>query len=626
MSLLDPLRDRAVLLDLLRPPSGCRIERIIGTTYTLDLESLIAVCLVLTDLPWDEDTTGDDRLAPLVAVRRAVTAAAADRRQAPVITLACHAGAIHMPRGMPDLAPWLEEMVVPVLPSTAGGIFHPKVWLVRWRDPRGNIGWHALIGSRNCTGDRRWDVGMRLEGRPNGHRRRESRGLAALVRAIPILARHAGTMIAPAHDRALRKDADELERFSFHLPEDDTAVPIAVHGLTDPGTGSQAFSGLRHAAITRLLVMSPFVDKGFLARVRSRSGGAPMTVISTSANLQQLGPCQPGVDARELRDLSLNTDGTDTPGDGIAIPPANDRLHAKLVFLEHGRHVRVLMGSANATLAAWGDDLTGDGRNIELTAILDGPQSRYGISQTLKTWEDLLVQHLPLEPSVLASVDRLMEERLRIALTAVVAAQPVVTWRAERGSWSARLRFAHPVHITPRVLVSVKPLSQGAEQARPLHRTTRDLVWSTGSLAQVTAWFAVRLSTQQSGRTLSWERVLLVPFAGATPTLIAQRNAAALQALIGNGDALVRFLLLTARSQGDPTGLRHRQGMGDSATTRSHALSLQDILRASADPDDQRFEELDDIIRSTAGLKGTALPPGFPVVWDAVRAARKLMR
>ena len=65
-------QSRRLLLDTLRPAVGYRFDRAVGTTFTLDLESLLTAPLAFTFFDW-EDTEGRptaDPLALLEAVRR----------------------------------------------------------------------------------------------------------------------------------------------------------------------------------------------------------------------------------------------------------------------------------------------------------------------------------------------------------------------------------------------------------------------------------------------------------------------------------------------------------------------------------------------------------------------------
>ena len=57
----------------------------------------------------------------------------------------------------------LEEMIVTV-PIPGRGIFHPKIWAIRFASPDGSIIRYRLaVMTRNLTSDRSWDLCLKLE-------------------------------------------------------------------------------------------------------------------------------------------------------------------------------------------------------------------------------------------------------------------------------------------------------------------------------------------------------------------------------------------------------------------------------------------------------------------------------
>src|SRR4051794_40264100 len=132
------------------------LDEAIGTTYTLDLLALLRVPLAATALPWAE---GDG--APLSNPFALLSAL---RRYAGRISLFCHAGAIKVPPRQQPLFTFLEPCVNQVVPPR-GGIFHPKLWLLRFVEQDGPaVAYRLLVLSRNLTFDRCWDIALALDG------------------------------------------------------------------------------------------------------------------------------------------------------------------------------------------------------------------------------------------------------------------------------------------------------------------------------------------------------------------------------------------------------------------------------------------------------------------------------
>lgn len=149
-------RERALLLENLRPPGGYRLRRAVGTSFTLDLMALLTAPLAFTFFDaHDEDGVP---LADPVALLEAL------RRHAEKVTLFCQAGAIGVPRPDQTLLAYLEGSVIEVEPERQGGIFHPKVWVLNFVSGEGLAVYRVLCLSRNLTFARAWDTCLHLEG------------------------------------------------------------------------------------------------------------------------------------------------------------------------------------------------------------------------------------------------------------------------------------------------------------------------------------------------------------------------------------------------------------------------------------------------------------------------------
>jgi hypothetical protein len=135
------------------------------------------------------------------------------------------------------------------------------------------------------------------------------------------------------------------------------------HALGVPGARPPDFDGTRH------LVISPFCTPGGLDRCAP--GGRPALV-----SRQETLDCLPdeslaGSEALVINALAgLPTDGGPSGQEVLA------GLHAKVYVVEKGHQARVLLGSANATDAAFGG-------NVELLVELVGGRTLWGIDALL---------------------------------------------------------------------------------------------------------------------------------------------------------------------------------------------------------------------------------------------------
>src|SRR4051812_11616806 len=119
--MLEP-HDRRVLLDALRPPDGYSFDEGIGTTFTLDLLSLLTAPLGFTMLELQDSRPGEIGETDALLLLKTL------RQYASRLTIFCQAGRIALPRGQARLLASLEESVVEVKAPKERGVFHPKIW------------------------------------------------------------------------------------------------------------------------------------------------------------------------------------------------------------------------------------------------------------------------------------------------------------------------------------------------------------------------------------------------------------------------------------------------------------------------------------------------------------------
>jgi hypothetical protein len=110
----------------------------------------------------------------------------------------------------------LDSSVTEVL-APRKGFFHPKLWLLRFRDPTGEEQplLRLLVLSRNITADHSWDLALHLEGSPRGRYWAENRELGELLASLPDLAR--GLEVSAERREQARRLADELRRTRWEL-------------------------------------------------------------------------------------------------------------------------------------------------------------------------------------------------------------------------------------------------------------------------------------------------------------------------------------------------------------------------------------------------------------------------
>lgn len=266
---------RLVLTSSLTAPPGYTLDRALILTYSLDLSTLMALPAHLV--------LGDDASREELLSRPAALLEALHRARERLLVF-CQRGAMHAPRHEHILFSLLEPVIREVQ-APHGGAFHPKVWLLRFvpADPKGRVQLRLLVGSRNLTMDRSWDLAVTLEGEVHGSPQASHRALAEL---LGWLTQHGET--SPDEHVWLESLRAEVRRVRWEVPPPWDEVEVEVLGL-QPRSWSPPFAPERRA--DSLLVVSPFLDADALRHL-AKSSRAPLTVVSTPEALDAIPPCQ----------------------------------------------------------------------------------------------------------------------------------------------------------------------------------------------------------------------------------------------------------------------------------------------------------------------------------------------
>ena len=356
--MLEPGR-RCLFLDTLRPPPGYEFDLAVGTTFTLNLHALLAVPLAFT-FSQAEDGEGQIAEDPLALLEAA-------RRHAKRIVLFCHGGYAAIPRPGQAALSFLEGSVVSAFPparNREGGIFHPKVWVLRYVSEGRPARYRLVSQSRNLTFDRSWDATVTLDGifrddRVYGYS--INRPLAEFVAALPEMA---AFPLAKHQLGMIEQIAGELRRVAFQAPDG-----LELERFL--GFGNRRRNPEFPAGSERpLLVISPFLGGSFLKALGARQGRT--TLVSRRQDLLS----SPRALIEKLDAVYAFRDGLDPePEDLDADLEPLGGLHAKIYVSDEGDRSYVAVGSANAAESAVGSIP----RNVEFMAELVGPKSRFGI-------------------------------------------------------------------------------------------------------------------------------------------------------------------------------------------------------------------------------------------------------
>lgn len=611
--MLEP-RERQHLMEALRPPPGYELDRAVGTTYSLDLLALLTAPLAFTFFE-HEDQDGRPEVDPLALLETM-------RRYAGRVSIFCQAGQISVPRDRQPLLGYLEGSVYEVAVRRKNGSFHPKVWALRYVAPERPVYYRFLCLSRNLTFDRSWDTMLVLDGELTGRKNAigSNNPIGEFFAALP------GLALRPLQER-VRNDVDliqhEIRRVRFRVPEGFETFAFLPLGIR--GAPKWPFGG----RVDRMLVISPFVSEGMLARL---SQGANAEILIS--RLESLDAIELASESDFERIYVLN------PG---AVPEENGEdpieggaswlsgLHAKLYVADAGWDARVWTGSANATNAAFGN-------NVEFLVELGGKKSQCGIDSLLGRAEDdtglahLLQEYVPKTEELPDTERARLEEladgvRRALAMAKLEAEVSVLPGEIERFKVRLRLASEDAPEIPRGVAVRCWPITLSAV-AQEISVGPGDIaVFSPLSFEAITAFVAFEVTAASDETEVRRRFVVNVPLQGA-PT---DRHERILRSLLDTPDKVLRLILYLLAEIGD-------DGSGALVGTRA-IIAAKELSSGSGSVGFPLFEalvralerdpvKLDRIARLLDDLRKTPegrrlIPEDLEEVWDLILSARR---
>lgn len=348
--MLKPRSDRLDYGKLLAPPDGYTLEAAVGTSFSLDFDAFVGVCMTLG---LSADTN-------CVLLNDPVYLLETFRRTGDRVVLFCQAGQIQVPNNFSQLYILLDKIVYQVLvkkqkmtpryPS-----FHPKFWFVKYTNGEGDELYRVIVLSCNLTFDRSWDVAVSLEGRKQKKVVPQSRPVADFLEYLR------NTMTgsddnSKSKRKLLRNMISEVEYVRFQTENREFAdfefIPVGVP-KRDGGIYTMDDTPLFYATFHEILVMSPFFSGGVIEEFNSRNKNIENTdcmLITRRESLVRLKPEQcDRFDIYTMKDIVV--EGETALSDDAETAKKQD-IHAKLYMWRRYSDSELYLGSLNASRSA----------------------------------------------------------------------------------------------------------------------------------------------------------------------------------------------------------------------------------------------------------------------------------
>ncbi|GAA0607696.1 phospholipase D family protein [Virgibacillus siamensis] len=338
--MLKPDEDRLNYSELLTPPVGYVVEFAVGTTYSLDLEALVGVPLALGLSEEMDQTMMEDPVYVLEGLRKS----------AEKFAIFCEGGQIKVPRKNNSLFALMENSVFEISLEN-GKSFHPKLWLIKYRNEEQEELYRLLVLTRNMTFDRSWDIAIALEGKKVYQPTDKNRPLADFLQFL--------TEFSTSQDKTeqINQLISELDYVQFNPVLNQYAdfefCPIGIDGYEEESSG--VFDSFH-----KLIVMSPFISGATIKELHkktlteSKHNVPERVLITRKTELHKLTPeLMHDFIVYTLKDSVVDGESAISEEDESGEMAQLQDIHAKLYAKSKYNHHVIYVGSANCSRNAF---------------------------------------------------------------------------------------------------------------------------------------------------------------------------------------------------------------------------------------------------------------------------------
>ena len=605
--MLNPNNDRLDYGQILAPPSNYKLDFAIGTTYSLDLDALVGACIALGLSEETDSKLVNNPICLLEALR-----ATGDK-----IALFCEGGQIHLPNKVTSLYILLEKMVFPVTTAKVPGIskfpsFHPKFWLIRYIDDKGDILYRVVVLSRNLTFDRSWDVTFCMDGIKSSEETNKNNPvsdfLAYLIKQLPT------DDYAKEKQKKIRAISRELKNVQFKLDSkeffDFDFIPVGIKSAEDNCRFSMEKYSLFRDSFHEVLIISPFVSNGVIKDFNERAKHieSPKHVLITRSS--ELGKLKPA-DCSNFKIYTMKdavVDGESAISEETESVQKQD-IHAKVYMIRKYSDSELYLGSLNASHNA----LYG---NIEFMIILYSKnrylnlakltESLFGTEEAESPFQEVTLQDKQIideEQEKLNMLDSYIKDINRLSPTARITPNGEL--------YDVSVCFGE---FDPKYQVFVSPLL--SNKTAPFDK---NILFNSLELTQLSEFY--KISVSDGTRTVS--RIIIIPTEGMPD----DREKAVVSNVVNDKDCFYRYIAFLLGDNYILSALENNQNNNDEAyktnslrSIKIPALYEKMLQTASSSP--ERFQEIDYLIKSVSA--DGVIPKDFEKLYNTFKKAVKL--
>ncbi len=606
--MLNPNHDRLDYGEILAPPAGYDLDFAVGTTYSLDLDALVGASLAL-GLSEEMDS---------VLMNNPVFLLEALRRTGDKVALFCEGGQIHKPNRVTSLFMLLEKMVFSVTLSKRRGIaaypsFHPKFWLIRYKNEEKEFVYRVVVLSRNLTFDRSWDITYYMDGRVREYTTEKNEPLRDFLRFL------ATQVSDDEHGKSKRKEIRalirELPYVHFEPAEKEFRDFEFIPSGIERSTGGRYWfneTDLFKDTFHEILIMSPFLSPSIVRDFNDRNTTSPIQgsrymLITREMSLGRLKP-------KDVSNFLIYTMKDRVIDGETAISEENmeaqkQDIHAKLYMKNKSSNSDLYLGSLNATHNA----VHG---NVEFMLRLNAKKYYLNMDKLAASLfgsdeDDNPFLKVTLENAIIDDDDD-ETKALDAVIKEINRSKPRAVVHEEVDEFfSVNVDFAS---LDLRDLsVQVKPLFSNRSV-----EISENIVFTKLRLMQLSKFYV--LSVSDGMRTI--ERIIVIP----TDGLLENRESAVVTSIVKDKDSFYRYVAFLLGDDPFLTALEVGMAEGSGADNINRATygmpALYEKMLQTAANNPQKFKDIEQLMNTIS--EDGIIPEDFKELYDTFKKAVKL--
>ena len=608
--MLNPNNDRLDYGQILTPPAGFSLDFAVGTTYSLDLDALVGISLALG---LSEETDSELMNNPVCLLE-------ALRSTGDKVALFCEGGQIAMPNHITPLYILLEKMVFSVKTTKKRGIatfpsFHPKFWLIRYKNNDGIQQYRAIILSRNLTFDRSWDVAYCMNGFKAKEISKKNEPLCDFLRYL--LTQLPSDVNGKEKAKSIRTMVRELPNVMFEPSEKEFYdYDFIPNGIKKQGGGIYSFdeTPLFRDTFHEILIMSPFISGGIIRDFNNRNNyslikDARYVLITREMSLGRLKPEDVSrFKIYTMRDAVI--DGETAISEDAKEIQKQD-IHAKIYMIRKYTSTDLYLGSLNASHNAVHGNvefmirLRAKNRNLnmdKLTAALFGSE---------KDGSDNPFQEVTIQNAITAEEDERINE-LNTLIKDINRSNPRAYIKQDSDE-----DYTIIVHFdacdTKGYQVSLRPLLSKRSEC-----FGEDIQFTRLMMTQLSEFYV--LSASNGMQTI--ERVIII----LTDGLPEARERAVVSSIVSDRDCFYRYIAFLLGDDAILSMLEANTAVGNNngAVNRQsyHVPALYEKMLQTAAVAPDKFKGIEYLMKTIS--EDGIIPEDFKKLYETFKKAAKL--